>query len=153
MTERSEGAMQGFDVQLFIVHPTMDPTDIATALGLDGHFVHRVGDIRKTPKGTVLQGTYPDTRWRHCVRHNLEGQWFAKQITEFVDRLAPHKEFFGGVRSTGGKACIILQFLGDRYFGDDVPIETLAKLVDLELDFAIECFVDPQSGRGPHEHG
>ena len=40
---------------------------------------------------------------------------------------------------------VIVQFLGDGYFGDKVGRDTLAKLVELELDFGIECFSTPQS--------
>jgi hypothetical protein len=39
---------------------------------------------------------------------------------------------------------VILQSLGDGYFGDDIPREILARLTDLELDLGIECFTAPQ---------
>jgi hypothetical protein len=61
-----------------------------------------------------------------------------------IDRLAPQKTFFGNLKSTGGTASIVIQFLGDGYFGDEIPTATLAKLVDLELALAIECFTVPQ---------
>jgi len=133
-----------FDVELFIVHPTLDPAEISTALGLDAHHAHRVGDRRKTPKGTLLPGNYPDTRWRHCVRHSVTDQWYAAEVTTLVNRLEPYGAFFANLQSTGGRASVIIQFLGDGYFGDEIPRATLAKLVDLGLALAIECFVDPQ---------
>jgi hypothetical protein len=111
---------------------------------MEAHFAHRVGDRKKTPKGTLLSGNYTDTRWRHCVRRSVTDQWFAAEVTRFVDGLQAHKAFFTHVKSTGGKASAIVQFLGDGYFGDEIPRATLAKLVDLELALAIECFVDPQ---------
>lgn len=145
LMDLEEDTSRRFDVELFIVHPTFDPADITTALGLEAHLAHRIGDRRKTPKGEFLSGNYQDTRWRHSVRHDVTGQWFAEQVTRFVDSLEPHKAFFANLKSTGGKASISVQFLGDGYFGDEVPITTLAKLVYLELAFAIECFVVPQS--------
>ncbi|WP_136623820.1 hypothetical protein [Bradyrhizobium centrolobii] len=63
----------------------------------------------------------------------------------FVDRLEPHKAFFASLTSTGGRASIIIQFFGDGYLGDELPVATLAKLVDLGVALAIECFADPQS--------
>jgi len=144
-TDSANGAPRRFEVDLFIVHPTFDPTDISLALGLDAHFARRVGDRRKTPKGDLLSGNYPDTRWRHCVRCTATDQWFAAEVTRLVDRLEPHKVYFANLKSTGGTASVIIQFLGDGYFGDDIPRATLAKLVDLELDLAIECFTVPQS--------
>jgi hypothetical protein len=143
-TDAEAGAPKRFDVELFIVHPTLDPAEITAALGLDAEFAHRVGEQRKTPKGTPLEGTYRDTRWRHSRRHETPDQWFVDKIAELIDCIEPHKAFLKELRSTGGKACLILQFLGDGYFGDEVPRTILARLIDLELDFGIECFADPQ---------
>jgi hypothetical protein len=140
-----EGPPRRIDVELFIIHPTMVPADISAALGLEARVAHRVGDQRKTPKGTPLEGQYRDTRWRHCVRYELRDQWFADKIALLVDRLMPHKEFLGRVRAAGGTASLIVQFLGDGYHGDSVPVDTLKKLVELQLDFDIECFSVPQS--------
>ena len=133
------------DVELFIVHPTMTSEGISTALGLEAHAAYTVGEQRMTPKGTPLQGEYADTRWRHCIRYELNDQWFADKITALVDSLAPRKAFLHGVRATGGTAQVIIQFFGDGYLGDKVPLATLAKMAELQLDFGIECFNVQQS--------
>jgi hypothetical protein len=65
---------QRFVVELFVVHPTMDPADITAALSLEPTIVHPVGGERRTPKGTVLTGRYRDTRWRHSIRYETRGQ-------------------------------------------------------------------------------
>lgn len=145
MSGLEEGSPQRFDLELFVVHPTLDPADITAALGLEPRVEHRVGEQRKTPKGTPLPGTYRDTRWRHSVRHSVERQWFADRFTDLVNRLVARKAFLAELRSTGGTASVIIQFLGDGYFGDGIPVETLAKLVELGLDLGIECFSVPQS--------
>jgi hypothetical protein len=132
------------DVVLFVIHPTMTPDEITAALGLQPRTTHQVGHPRKTPKGTPLEGRYADTRWRHSVRYELRGQWFGDKITTLVECLMPHKTFFHHLRATGGTAEIFVQFLGDGYFGDNVPLETLARMVELQLDFGIESFDVPQ---------
>jgi hypothetical protein len=136
-----------FDVELFIVHPTVDPSEITKELGLEAPFSRRVGDRRKTPKGTLLSGNYPDTRWRHSVRHEAPGQWFAEKVKTFVDQLEPHKGFLANLSATGGRATIVIQFLGDNYFGDQIPQATLAKIVDLGLSLGIEVYSVPQGGQ------
>jgi len=73
-----------FDVQLFIVHPTIDPTEITMALGLDAKFSHRVGDRRITPEGTLLEGNYPHTRWRYSARYTVSNQWFADKVDSLM---------------------------------------------------------------------
>lgn len=50
-TDAGANTSKRFDVELFIVHPTMDPEEISTALGLDAEFAHRVGDPRKKARG------------------------------------------------------------------------------------------------------
>jgi len=140
-----ESTSRRFDVELFIVHPTVEPAQITAALGLEPQNVHKVGERRKTPAGTQLAGVYRDTRWRFSIRYEVQDQCFAEKVTELVDRLMPYREYLHQLSSTGGRASIIVQFLGDGYFGDEIPRATLVKLVDLELDFAIECFQVSQS--------
>jgi hypothetical protein len=147
-TDAEASTSKRFDVELFIVHPTMDPAEISTALGLDTKSAHRVGDPRKTAKGTPLSGTYQDTRWRYSRRYETPDQWFSGKIAELIDRIGLHNAFLKELRSTGGRACLILQFLGDGYFGDEVPQAILARLVDLELDFGIECLADARPRGG-----
>jgi len=135
-----------FDVELFIVHPAFDPADISKSLGLEASRFARVGDRRKTPEGTLLPGNYLDTRWRHSVRCSVTDHRYAAEVTRLVDSLEPHKAFFANLKSTGGSASVVIQFLGDGYLADEIPHATLVKLVALELALAIECYVDPQSG-------
>lgn len=146
-TDGEAGAPKRFDVELFIVHPTLDPADISAALGLDAKFSHCVGEQRKTPKGTPLEGPHRDTRWRQTRRHETQSQWFADKVAELLDRIEPHREFLKKLRATGGRAYVIEQFLG-RYFGDEIPQDTLTKLAELELDLGIECFTVPQQRGG-----
>lgn len=123
----------------------MRPDEITDALGLDPLNQQVVGEPRWTPKGTHRPGTYHRTSWRHSVRYQVRHQWFAEEVTKLVDRLVPHKDFLHRLRSTGGEAVIIVQFLGDGYFGDSIPSETLAKLADLKLELGIECYDVPQN--------
>jgi Domain of unknown function (DUF4279) len=134
-----------FDVELWIVHPTMDPARIDEELSIEASVVHCVGDQRKTPKGTLLTGTYGDTRWRHSRRFETSDQHFVDGVMALVADIEEHKAFFHELRSTGGRACVIVQFLGDGYFGDEMPRDLLKRIVDLELDFGIECYTEPQS--------
>jgi hypothetical protein len=139
MDSELEGVPRRFHVELFIVHPTFVPADISAALGLEADNAHRVGDPRKTPKGTPLSGNYLDTRWRLCVECNVRDQWYAAEVTKLLDRLEPHKAFFADLKSTGGKASVIIQFL-DGYLSDKIPLSALAKMVELGLDLGIESY-------------
>ena len=61
----------------------------------------------------------------------MKEQWYAVELTRFIDMLEPHKSFFVELKSTGGRASIIIQFLGDGYLGDEISNATLTKLIDL----------------------
>jgi hypothetical protein len=134
-----DGPPRRFHVELFIVHPTMDPATISAALGLEAHKASRVGDPRTNRHGTALGGTYPDTRWRHSVEHRLAHQWYANEVAEFVDRLMVHQPFLRDIRSTGGDTSVIIQFL-DGYFGDTLTSAMLKQLAELQVDLGIECY-------------
>jgi hypothetical protein len=143
-TSNDEGDSRRFDVALFVVHPSLRPDDISQALALEPHFTQTVGLPRATPSGTPLSGTYPDTRWRHKVLYTTQDQHFADQLADFVDGLKSRGEALAMLRATGGKTMLIVQFLGDGYLGDDIPHESLSKIVELGLGLGIECFVVPQ---------
>lgn len=143
--DQSDGdALRRVDVELFIVHPSLSAAEITAALGLEASFSHTVGHARKTPKGTPLPGQYRDTRWRYSTQHEISDQWFAEKVSSFVQRLTPHKAFLHQLRASGGSAEIIVQFFGDGYLGDKIPVEVLATFTDLRLDFSIEVFAVPQ---------
>jgi hypothetical protein len=144
-SDSEDGTLRRFDVELLIVHPAIDPADITVALGLEPVNARRAGDRRETPTGAPLPGNYPDTRWRHCVRYGVRNQLFADEFDTLVRRLEPHKAFLGHLRATGGRTCLIIQFLGDGCHGDTISADTLTTLVDMGLSLGIECFVDPQS--------
>jgi hypothetical protein len=134
-----------FRVELFIVHPTIDPAVITTTLAMESKYFWRVGDPRVTPKGTVLTGNRVDTRWRFSAEYTISDQWFADKVDDLIHRLESHKSFLLELHATGGQSTLIVQFLGDGYFGDKISIATLAKFVDLGLSLSIECFADKQN--------
>jgi len=133
-----------FDVELFVVHPTLSSAEITRALTLLPSHSSSVGEKRRNPKGE-LPGVYRDTRWRYSQRFVVEDQWFHEHVAEFVDALVPHRTFLEQVRSSGGSTTLILQFLGDGYYGDNISRATLEAVNVLGLDFGIEVYADPQS--------
>ena len=122
-TESEADNSRQIEVDLFIVHPTMTPTEISAALGLESPYSHCVGDSRKAPNGVVLGGNYRDTRWRHSIRWELDDQRFGLAISALVEKLVQHKAFLDHVRSTGGRAQSSLQDLGEGYLGEPIPFE------------------------------
>jgi hypothetical protein len=137
---------QRFCVQLFIVHPTIAPTEITDTFGFEPKYARQVGQPRRTPNGTALPGLYPDTRWRYSIEYETNDQWFAAAVEAFVIRLEPCKAFLKQLFATGGRGTVIIQFLGDDgHFGDELSPSILIKLADLGLSLGVEVYTVPQS--------
>ena len=92
-----------YKISLRITHPTMDPEDISTQLGLRACVSQKVGSRRTTPAGTLLSGTRDAT---FCVfelevstamRGDLESA-----LNMWTKKLFASKSFFQNIRSTGG---------------------------------------------------
>jgi hypothetical protein len=145
VSDDDEDCSRRFDLELWIVHPTMHPNEISRALNLVAQITHTVGEPRMTPNGKRLPGVYPDTRWRHTKRCTVEDQWFADELARFVENLKSRSEALAKIQATGGITSVIIQFLGDGYFGDEIGLDTLSTMVELGLRLDIECFVVPQN--------
>ena len=134
-----------FDIDLLVIHPAWSPAKVTEGFGLEPTHAHGVGDDRTTPAGGTLAGAYRDTRRRHAHRYEIEEQGFALEVESFVEALEPRRAFLDELRSTGGRASLILCFLGDGYLGDDLSSELLKRMVDLGLTLGIECFAARQT--------
>ena len=138
--ESGVAGLRRFYLQLSIVHPAIDPADITNGLELECRYRHRASAPRMTPKGTPLGGEYPDTRWRHSVLHAVNDQAFADKIEELMVHLESKKAFLKQLTVSGGRLSLIIEFIGDGYFSDEIPRRTLSKIVDLGLNLSIVSY-------------
>jgi hypothetical protein len=45
------------------------------------------------------------------MEHVIKDQWFASEVSRLIEKLEPHKTFFADVKSSGGTASIVIQFM------------------------------------------
>jgi hypothetical protein len=111
----------------------------------------RVGDRRRTPKGTPLPGCNKESRWScSVVDPNRIGDAadFVRALDLFLDRLAPAKRFLLDLRAGGGKCDLFVGwFLGVfalLEFGHDL----LRKLADLGIELVVDTYAgdEPEDG-------
>jgi hypothetical protein len=140
VSDEDDEAPRRFEIDLFIVHPTLRPNEISRALNLVAHSSHAVGEPRKTPKGKSLAGVYTDTRWRHTRGYTVDEQWFADELAQFVANLRSRGEALAKLQAGGGMTALVVKFLGEGFFGDEIGHETLSAIVELGLSLEIECF-------------
>lgn len=144
MSDDDEEASRRFEIDLFIVHPTLKPAEISRALNLVAHGSHAVGEPRKSAKGKPLPGVWTDTHWRHKRRYTVDDQWFADELARFVENLTSRGEALAKLQAGGGMTTLVVQFQGNGFFGDEIGHATLSALVELGLSLEIECFAVPQ---------
>ena len=88
-----------------------------------------------TPRGQTVSGEkYFDTRWVLASRDEGADGRFADQLATLIEKLSPHEAYFDELRAAGGKVEVIVGFLGDGYYGDSVPLETISKLANLKIE-------------------
>ena len=130
-----------YKISLRFRHPTADPADITLTLGINPSRSWRVGEPRCTPKGTPLEGTWPDTYWTAIL---TEGQWpqegLADTLGGLLDQIAAHKRFFHQIRSEGGRIELFVGWFFDGQSGDVFTHDLLSRMVDLKIDLSLDVY-------------
>lgn len=129
-----------FEIYLFIVHPFVAPDVITAALEMRPSHVHAVGARRATPRGQLLPGTYPDTRWR--TKFTYDSHRIERCLSEVLDQLEQHSKFLLRIAAEGASAGVILRFPGSMHYGFNLGVATLERLVRMRINAGIEIFPD-----------
>src|SRR5712691_3684981 len=88
--QQNESVMYG--IRLLIRHPSIDPADITSKLGLKPGMSSTAGAERKTPAGTRLPGVYKTSTWGYWL--DVEGnRYFSKDILSLLLHLEERAEF------------------------------------------------------------
>jgi len=141
----AENRTPRFGLQLFVVHPSIEPDAIGAELDLQARFSHGAGWPRHLPDGGRLLGSYPDTRWRYVEEHCSADGHFAESLMTFVERLEARKQAIQGLTSSGASLTLIIAFLGDGYYGDGLSTSLLRRISDLGVELGIEVYGEPQA--------
>jgi len=121
-------------LDLRISHRALDPDLVSRTLGLEPHLAWRTGDLRKTPKGTVLDGV------------RLAGYWSANPFSygwrsstdaliedaleELMECLFPHREFLNQLAESGSVQ-IWVSSESDHNYALELPPRMLFRLASL----------------------
>jgi hypothetical protein len=128
-----------FEIRLLLIHPTANPADVARETGLEPLRYWQRGEPRVTPKGTRLEGVWPDTRCTYGF--DLENVATVEAaIASAIDRLAGARGLLARLRETGGTAELIVSLPGDAYLGASIPVESLQALAETGVGLGIEVF-------------
>jgi hypothetical protein len=129
-------------ISLRLTHPSLDPSEITSALHLNPSRSWCAGEPRTTPTGRQLQGQNRETYW---TAHLVEGRWPPARLPvllgQALDQLAPHRDFFHGICSQGGTIELFVGwFFDDQNAGDVFDCDLLARMADLRIDLSLDVY-------------
>jgi hypothetical protein len=127
------------ELRLLVIHPSADPAEITREVGLEPLRSWRSGDPRYAPKGTRLEGIWPDTRWSHGFALHKNAT-LETAVASALDKLKAAERYLAKLRGTGGTAELIVSLSGDAHQGASLNCELLQELADLGVDLGIEVF-------------
>jgi Domain of unknown function (DUF4279) len=130
-------------VDLRIWHPALNPDVVTQTLGLQPHSSWRAGDPRKTPKGTLLEGTrltgYGSSKpfsygWRESTDALVEDA-----LEELVTFLEPHRDFLARIGASG---CVRIwaSTCSKRNYAFDLAPEMLSGIASLGAAFTHDVY-------------
>jgi Domain of unknown function (DUF4279) len=139
-----------YDISLRVRHPSLDPAEITSALGLNPSRSWRAGEVRTTPKGNPLEARYSNSYW---VVQLGKGGWpdktLAAVVNELLDQLAPHQGLFQRIRAEGGTVEFFVGWLFEGNSGDVFDCDLLARMADLKIDLSLDVYPpDPSNASG-----
>ena len=124
-----------YEVSLQIWHPSADPDFIVHQIGREADSCHARGNQPRTPKGQLLEGTYPDNYCLFRLGEREDGE-LATFLEAAVAELTRLKPVFDDLRATGGRIVMgILWWTGPR--GEVLPVDLLASIANLGIDLGI----------------
>ena len=142
------------DAALRVSHPTLDPRLIARSLALRPKLSRRVGDRRRTPKGTLLPGFEPESFCSFPIDGNLRGgtrpmtaDELVADLDRFLDRLQPAARFLRELRQGGGQAELFVGWFFVIFSALLFDHALLARLADLELGLRLDIYADAPGER------
>jgi hypothetical protein len=98
-----------------------------------------VGDVRMTPKGTLLRGTNYETKWSTWKIVSRRRDFFVAAI-EAAKSWEPFDNFYREFAESGGEVNLIVE-LGKSYnLGDSLSLEHVEYLRTNQVTLGLEIF-------------
>jgi hypothetical protein len=130
-----------FNLSFRVCHPSVRAETICSQLAMTPRFSHSVGDQRKTPKGTLLEGRYDQTYVMFPLAKK-KGEWLDHELLRWcaeLDRLAPD---LLALKNTGGTLdfCVSIS-LENRDGGFELDASVIERVNSLGCGLAIDLYV------------
>lgn len=140
-----------YEISFRLWHPTMKPEEISSNLGWQPEIAWCAGQARKTPKGTVLEGTYQNTYWNRKHRRSESSVPLSDAVADFLEDIESRSSFLQFFSAGGGTAELFFIWFGRGGF--TLPCTLLAKLSDLKIGLSFDIYdSEDQLATGSDKH-
>lgn len=130
-------ATTAFQLSLRITHPSMDPHEISIALGLEPDVKHKVGERRKTPKGTILEGAYLHSYWSCRLQKD---ERLSNLISSANKILIEKLPFLTRLTETGGRLEYFIGCFVPPHVGDTLDSKLLKDCACLNVNLSFDMY-------------
>ena len=128
-----------FSVSLQVNHPTIDPDAITAALGLAPQRLHRVGEQKITPKGTLLKGRYLTNVW--WLPLDLKGVAdLIPFLEDLVSRLEASGDFLSRLAESGGRTELFCGIFTESNWDEIIPHQLSGRLAAMKIDVRLDAY-------------
>ena len=133
-----------YSVSLQVKHPNLNPTAIATELGLEASHSWAAGQPRQTPNGTALSGVRSESYCKFEIASGTDGE-LASCLRNVLNHLKSRGEYLRSIRSSGGLLLFYIFWYPNGDTGEVFPTSLLQDMVDLGIELGINVYDDRPS--------
>jgi hypothetical protein len=131
-----------FTISLCIRHPTIEPSKISQALGMEPQHTWKAGDPRRSPAGGELEGVYHQSYWtgRLMGEPEISSERVSVNsvLLQIASRLNRSSDFLEQLNAGGGVAELVVSVFAHEDFRLDLSTNSLASLARLRLSVALD---------------
>lgn len=132
-------------VSLRIEHPNLRPEAISNALGLVPKWSRAVGEVRKTPKGQLLEGINSETYWLHEFDIPKDEDT-ERSLAMVVDTLREKKIAFQQLSKSGATHELSVGIFLEKDTGLDLNHSLLGCLADIDVSLSLSIYTPEITG-------
>lgn len=135
-------------ISLRISHPSIDPEEISSFLGLDPILKWKVGDKRVSPTGRTLSGLRSESFWVYephgDSKISSNTQYIEDYLIILTTQLSQHKAFLTYIAESGGSIEYFIGIFSEYSIGSTFSAKLLKQISDLNIDLSFDIYAYPE---------
>ena len=127
-----------------VKHPSIDPSVVTNALGIEPQHSWKAGGLRRTPQVEPLEGTYRESYWTGRIMETERTSSAEMPLEQALVRSAARLQKAGGFLSKligeGGSIELFVGIFGKGNLGIELPAALLTRLGGLGVAVSLDDY-------------